>query len=215
MNLLRTCIVALAVVGALAPAAGADPWFAERAPEASPPAVIAGDRPGEVARIQAVPPISGDRPADRARTSLVVPVAVASGASFDWVAAGVGAAPRSRSSESSSAASRSPVAGAAWRGPRDAVARATAPMPGRCRIRGKGAEGRPSRGSPRSRLRYGSTAAFSRSRGGSRKSAGRPSSPTRWVTSSSHGYAPDARKASAARTCRGVWWKAPRSVSSS
>jgi hypothetical protein len=92
MNLLRTCIVALAVVGALAPAAGADPWFAERAPEASPPAVIAGDRPGEVARIQAVPPISGDRPADRARTSLVVPVAVASGASFDWVAAGVGAA---------------------------------------------------------------------------------------------------------------------------
>ena len=63
--------------------------------------------------------------------------------------------------------------------------------------------------------RHGSTAAFSRSSGGSAKSAGSWSSPIRWLTSRSHGYAPEARKASAARTWRGAWWKAPRRVSSS
>lgn len=86
MNLLRTCIVIVVLVGAIAPAAGADSWFADT----SAPAVIAGDRPGDARSIDA--PISGDRPADRAVRSVVVSVAADGGADFDWVAAGVGAA---------------------------------------------------------------------------------------------------------------------------
>ena len=88
MNLLRTCIVTLVVLGALAPTAGADSWYADR----SSAAVIAGDRPGEVALIQAPAPISGDRPADRPATPLVIPVATATEPGFDWTAAGLGAA---------------------------------------------------------------------------------------------------------------------------
>ena len=65
MNLLRTCIVTAVVMSALASVANADPWFGDRPADASSSAVIAGDRPGEFARIQATPPISGDRPADR------------------------------------------------------------------------------------------------------------------------------------------------------
>lgn len=92
MNLFRTCIVTVAVMGALAPAAGADAWFADRPQAASTSAVISGDLPGDVARIQATPPISGDRPADRPATPLVIPIAGVSEAPFDWVAAGIGAA---------------------------------------------------------------------------------------------------------------------------
>src|SRR5205823_11335158 len=63
--------------------------------------------------------------------------------------------------------------------------------------------------------RHGTTAAFNRSRGESANSAGRSSSSTRCVTSRSQGYAPLARKPSAARTVGGVWWNDPRTVSSS
>jgi hypothetical protein len=92
MNLLRTCIVIAVAMCALASAAGADPWFGDRSQDASTPGVIVGDQPGDFARIQAPAPISGDRPADRPATSLVIPVAPPSTPSFDWVAAGVGAA---------------------------------------------------------------------------------------------------------------------------
>jgi hypothetical protein len=110
MNLLRKCIVTVVVVSALAPAAGADSWFGDRAADASSPTVIAGDRPGEFARIQATRPISGDRhgedaariqvtrlisgdrPADRVANPVVITSATQSGTSFDWVSAGVGAA---------------------------------------------------------------------------------------------------------------------------
>src|SRR5207244_6141241 len=54
-------------------------------------------------------------------------------------------------------------------------------------------------------LVYGITAALSRSCGGSAKSAGTSSSVTRCVISLFQGYAPLARKASAARTVCGVW----------
>jgi hypothetical protein len=64
-------------------------------------------------------------------------------------------------------------------------------------------------------LRYGTTAALSRSRGGSASRPATSSSPTSCVIRRRHGWAPLARKASAARTVRGVWWKAPRRVSSS
>jgi hypothetical protein len=88
MNLLRTCIATVVVVAALAPVATADSWFAD----ASSPAPATGDRPAEVASIQAPQPISGDRPADRRVSTVVIPVATTADASFDWFAAGVGAA---------------------------------------------------------------------------------------------------------------------------
>src|SRR3712207_6772775 len=67
----------------------------------------------------------------------------------------------------------------------------------------------------RSEAPQGRTAALSRSRGGFSRSGTTPSSPTRCVTRRSHGKAPLARNARGARTLRGAWWKAPRSVSSS
>ena len=93
MNLFRTCIVIVVAVGALTPAAGADPWFVDGARDAAAPAVIVGDRHGsDAVHIEASRPISGDRPGDRPATPLVIPVATQSDTTFDWVAAGVGAA---------------------------------------------------------------------------------------------------------------------------
>lgn len=89
MNLLRTCIVVVVAIGAFAPAAGADPWFADRPQDASTAPVITGDRPGDV--IHSPAPISGDRPADRL-ARVVIPAAARRDASFDWIAAGLGAA---------------------------------------------------------------------------------------------------------------------------
>ena len=96
LALVATVMVIIATT--LAPAAAADPWFADRPAPALGTALVVGERKGEdVTRIQATPPISGDHPGrDLARLqgepASAAERSVSAGSSFDWEAAGIGAA---------------------------------------------------------------------------------------------------------------------------